>query len=367
MDVTEKKLGISIAKETIPELIELDNILSKISKTSNLSNQQLKELENTALDTASKYGKSATDYLTDVLKMYQAGFENAREMAELSLLTQAAGDMVSNSANDYLIATNAAYNYKGSVEELNKVLDSQNYITNNTNVSMQDMAAATSEAASIASQYGVKIDELSALIAVATSKTRESGSEVGTALKSIFIALQDAASQPVTDAFESVGISMTKIINGSTQLKTPIELLAELSAVFNKLPEGDANRTKILADIGRDYHADTLSAILSDWKAYESMLDLYSQGWGSAAEEAGKSAGNIEGSLNRLRNTWTDTAKNIINSDAILTVVKALNKLLAVIHSITEKIGSLGTIGLGAGLFAGVKNTGKCRMSVRIS
>lgn len=352
-------LGISKTKEAISELIELDNILTEISKTSNLTNNQLKELGDNAFESASKYGRSASDYLTGVQEMYRAGFSNAEEMAELSLLAQAAGDMASNSANDYLMATNAAYNYKGNAEELNRVLDSQNYITNNAAVSMQDMADATSEAASIASQYGVQIDELSALIAVATSKTRESGAEVGTALKSIFVTLQDTTSKPVVEAFDAVGISMTKIVNGAERLKTPIELLKELSVAFKELPEGDTKRANILTDIGKKYHANTLSAILSDWKSYESMLDLYSQGMGSAAEEAEKSANNIEGSLKRLGNTWTDTIENVIHSDSILFVTKSLNGLLSVINNITSKLGSLGTIGLGTGLFAGVKNIGK--------
>ena len=355
-------LGISKANEAVTELIELDSILTEISKTSNLTNKQLKELGNNAFDSASKYGRSAADYLTGVQEMYRAGFGNAEEMAKLSLMAQAAGDMASNSANDYLMATNAAYNYKGNVEELNKVLDSQNHITNNAAVSMQDMADATSEAASIAAQYGVGIDELSALIAVATSKTRESGSEVGNALKSIFVTLQDTTSKPVIDAFNSVGISMTKIVNGAERLKTPIELLKELSDAFIDLPEGDTKRANILTDIGKKYHANTLSAILSDWASYESMLTLYSQGMGSAAEEAEKSANNIEGSLNRLGNTWTDTIQNIISSDAMLSITKLFNGVLSVINNITTQLGSLGTIGLGTGLLAGVKNVGRDKM-----
>ncbi len=349
-------LVVSKTKKAVIELVELDSILTEISKTSDLTDQQLRKLGDSAFETASKYGRTASDYLTGVQEMYRAGFDNAEEMAELSILAQAAGDMESNSANDYLMATNAAYDFKGSVEELNKVLDSQNYITNNAAVSMQDMADATSEAASVASQYGVEIDELSALIAVAISKTRESGSEVGTALKSIFVTLQDTTSKPVVDAFDSVGISMTKIVDGSERLKTPIELLKELSVAFNELPEGDTKRANILTDIGKKYHANTLSAILSDWDSYESMLDLYSQGMGSAAKEAEKSANNIQGSLNRLHNTWTDTIENVANSDAILTIVNAFNGFLSVVNKTTDALGSLGTIGLGAGIFAVIKN-----------
>ena len=242
-------------REAVDELKDLDDILTEISKTSDLTEQQLKKLGDTAFDTASKYGKKASDYLTGVQEMYRAGFDNASEMAELSVLAQSAGDMDTTIANDYILATNAAYKYKGSVEELNKVLDSQNYITNNAAISMKDIADATTETASVAAQYGVEIDELSALIATATANTRESGSEVGTALKAILINLQDTTSKPVTDTFDALGISMTKVVNGAETLKTPIELIHELADAYNSLPEGDIMRANILNEIGQKRHA----------------------------------------------------------------------------------------------------------------
>lgn len=243
------------SKQAVTELIDVDDILTEVSKTSDLAKNELIELGDAAYDTASKYGRAATDYLTGVQEMYRAGFENAAEMAELSLLAQAAGDMDATGANNYIMATNAAYDYKASVEDLNAVLDSQNYITNNAAINMQDMADATSEAASIAAQYGVEIDELSALISVAVSKTRETGSEVGTALKALFINLQDTTSKPIRNAFDGVGISMTKMVNGAEKLKTPIELIKELSVAFNSLDEGSIERANILNDIGgKVYH-----------------------------------------------------------------------------------------------------------------
>lgn len=242
-------------RNAITELKEIDTILTEISKTSDLTTEALAKLGKTSFDSASKYGKKASDYLTGVQEMYRAGFQNAPEMSELSILAQAAGDLTSDAANDYLIATNSAYELGGSIEKLNSVLDSQNFITNNAAVSMQDMADATSEAASVAAQYGVNIDELSSLIAVVVSKTRESGSEVGNALKALFINLQDTTSKPIQEAFDSVNISMTEMVNGSEKLKTPIELIKELSAAFTSLDEGDTRRANILSDIGgRFYH-----------------------------------------------------------------------------------------------------------------
>ena len=351
-------------KQAVSELKDLDDILTEISKTSDLTTEQLKNLGDTAFDTASKYGKKASDYLTGVQEMYRAGFDNAEQMAELSVLAQSAGDMDATLSNNYLMATNAAYKYKGSIEDLNNVLDSQNYITNNAAISMKDIADATTETASVAAEFGVQIDELSALIATATANTRESGSEVGTALKAILINLQDTTSKPVTDTFDALGISMTKVVDGAEKLKTPIELLYELADAYNSLPEGDVMRANILNDIGQKRHANVLASILSDMSGYQKMLDLYNStsANGSAFKEAEKSSNNLTGSLNRLSNTWTDTVENIVNSDTLKGAVNLLNSLLTGVNKLTDALGSLGTIGLGVGIFAGIKNIGRPKM-----
>lgn len=344
--------GVQKTREAVKELKELDNILTEISKTSDLTTAQLKKLGDTAFDTASKYGKKASDYLTGVQEMYRAGFDNAEQMAELSVLAQSAGDMDATAANNYLMATNAAYKYKGSIEDLNEVLDGQNYITNNAAISMKDISDATSETASVAAQYGVHIDELSALIATATANTRESGSEVGTALKAIMINLQDTTSKPVTETFDALGISMTKVVDGAERLKTPIELIYELADAYNSLPEGDVMRANILNEIGQKRHANTLASILSDMEGFESMLDLYnnSSADGSAFREAEKSANNLQGSLNRLSNTWVDTVENIADSDLLKGTVNTLNWLLTGVNNLTDALGSFGSIGTIAGI-----------------
>lgn len=348
--MTKMASGVSTA---VNELKDLDDILTEITKTSNLTEQQIGKLRDTSFDSASEFGKKASDYLNNVTEMYRAGFDNAEEMAQLSLLAQAAGDLDSSASDDYLLATNAAYNYKGSVEELNNVLNRQNYITNNAAVNMQDMSDATSEAASVASAYGVKIEELSALIAVAVSKTRESGSEVGNALKSIFINLQDTTNNSIVEAFDAVGISMTKIVDGAELLKTPIELIKELSEAYNSLPEGDARRANILSDIASKYHANTFAAILEDLDSYYDMLELYNStsAEGSALTEAEKSANNLSGALNKISNTGTEIVNNIINADELTVLANGLNNIFKIVELLTDKLGLLGTAGIvGSGI-----------------
>lgn len=237
---------------SVSELKEMDSILTEISKTSDLTSSQLKQLGKDSFDNASKYGKTANEYLLGVQEMSRSGFygKKGEDMAELSILGQAAGDMSADVSNAYLLATNAAYGYQGSVEKLGAVLDGQNVITNRNSVAMLDMAEATTQAGSMAAQSGVKINELSALIGTAVARTKKSGSEVGTALKALFVNLQDTQNKKITGTFDSLGISMTKMVGDSELLKTPIELLDELSKVYNSLPEGSVEKANILKNIG---------------------------------------------------------------------------------------------------------------------
>lgn len=115
---------------SVSELKEMDSILTEISKTSDLTSSQLKQLGKDSFENASKYGKTANEYLLGVQEMSRSGFygKQGEELAQLSILGQAAGDMSADVSNAYLLATNAAYGYQGSVQKLNAVLDGQNMI-----------------------------------------------------------------------------------------------------------------------------------------------------------------------------------------------------------------------------------------------
>ena len=145
---------------------------------------------------------------------------------------------------------------------------------------------ATKEAAAVANNYGVSIEQLTALITIATARTRQSGSETGNAVRSLMLNLNDITNKQIVKAFDYVGVSMYKMVEGSKQLKTPIELLGELSEVFNSLPKGDDKRAYILSEIGGKYRSNTLAAILQDWEDMEGIMQTYASGAGSAMEEA---------------------------------------------------------------------------------
>ena len=249
---------INQIRNAVNEFKEVDTILTEISKTSGQTREELEGLGKTAYESASAYGRTVTDYLDAVKEMNRAGFygESGNKMAELSLLAQSAGDLDSTLANDYLLASNAAYQLGGDIEKLNGVLDGQDLITNRNAISMQDMTSAMTVVGSQAANSRVNIDELSAAIGTMVSSTRKSGNEVATSLKAIFINLQNVASDKINNTLKAAGTSMTVMKDGIEQLRTPMEILKDLAKTYRELDDADPLKAQITTNIGGKHHAD---------------------------------------------------------------------------------------------------------------
>lgn len=325
-------------KSAISEIKELDNTLTEISKTSNMSRQELKQLGMDAYDSASKYGRTASDYLTGVQEMNRSGYygEKGTGMAEQSLLAQSAGDLSSELADKYVLSLNAAYKYNGNVEKINAALDGMNSITNKNSVAMEDMAAAMTKTGTVAAGYRVKVEDLSAMIGTMEAVTKLGGDEVGNAGKAILINLQNITSSKVVDTLDKANASMTEMVNGTEKLRDPISILRDLAQTFNRLDEDDPLRAEILTNIGQKYHANKLSALLQNMDMFDKMLVDYSEGGGSALEESNKSAENLTGTINKIHNSWTEFVNGVITSDGLKVGVNVLNGIVKTFTSITS-------------------------------
>lgn len=360
-------------KQAVSELKDVDTYLTEISKANDqLSKSQLKQIGNSSFDVSGKYGKKATDYLSGVQEASRAGYVNAEGIAELSVAAQGAGDMTAELANQYIIATDKAYKFGGSVEKLTKVLDGSNYITNHNAVNMTELAEGMSIVGSQAASLGVGVDQTTAALGTMIATTQQSGSEMARAFKAILLNIQQVSDEEegidaegltkYEKACNALNVSLKETKNGVMSLRDPMEVIKDLSEEYVKLDANDIRRTNLLSSVGGKLRANALNALLENYDMYSKMLEEYSQGTGSMAAEAEKTANSWEGSMNRLSNTWTKTIGHIANSDAIISAVNGLNSLLSVVDKITGSLGSLGTIGLGAGIFAGFKNIGRPKM-----
>ena len=181
----------------------------------------------------------------------------------MSILAQSAGDMTAELANEYIIATNAAYKLNGEVSKINAVLDSQNQISNRNQVSMSKIAEATKVAGSMASTSGVQINELTAAIGTMAVVTQGSGEEVGRAFKGILQTLQnvkgetddgeildDESFTKVEKAADGLGVKLKEVKDGVLSLRNPMQVLKELSDEYANLADGDVRGTNLINALG---------------------------------------------------------------------------------------------------------------------
>lgn len=261
---------ISATREAVTELKDIDTYLTEISKSNDkLSKNQLRTIGIDSFETASKYGKKATDYLSGVQEASRAGYENAESIAKLSVAAQGAGDMTADLANSYIIATDKAYDMNGSVTELTKTLDGANNITNHNAVNMTELAEGMKVVGSQAASSQMSVEETTAAIGTLVAVTQQGGSEMGNAFKGILMNLRQIKGdvgdgEEVIDekslnkyekACHSLGVSLTTVKDGVQSLKAPMQILKELSEEYNKLDEFDVRRANLLNSVGgKIYH-----------------------------------------------------------------------------------------------------------------
>lgn len=390
----------SYISSAVNELRNIDDILTEISKTSDITTENLKELGYASYDAASAYGRVASDYLLGVQEFSRAGYDeaSAKSMAELSLKAQAAGDMTAEMANQYIIATGAAYQLSDNENELNKVLDSQNYITNHNAINMEQLASATKLVASQAASSGVGIDEMTAAVGTMSATTQQAGEVSGRAFKGILMNLQQVkgAAEDIGDggediteeslskyekASEALGVSLKEIKNGTLQLRNPMEVLRDLAKEVEKEGESSLKVANLVAAIGGKYRGNSLIALLRNWDTYEKMLSEFNStdAVGSAMDEAAKSANNWNGQINKLKNTWTELVNKFVSSDDAIALIGSLNDLITsisddknistlsnlaktlqnifvLVSNLSTKIGTLPTLIGGLGFISSLKS-----------
>ena len=342
-------------RQSLVSLKEMDTLLTEINKTSEMTVRQLEELGERSYGIASRYGVLANNFMKSFQEMSRAGFgeDKAQSLAELATLAQSAGDLTAELANEYLIASNAAYGYSGNAEQLNALLDAQNQVTNRNAVSMTELADATKVAANQLANSNISENQMTALLGTGIATTKESGQVVGRAVKAIVMNLQQVQNTEeglettaedlgkVESRLDSLGIKMKETADGITRLRNPMSILSELAEVYNSLPKDGAERANIIADIGGKYRGNVLSGILSNWDTYIKMLGDYEDAAGSALQEAEKSADSWEGRLAQLQNSWDSLVASLTDKDGVKGGIAFLDGTVQSIEKLTDLIGAI--------------------------
>ena len=350
-------------KDAVSTMKAVDDELVTVRKVTGATAGEMKRIEKQAYATASAYGVAADEYLESVAAFARAGYgDQAEALAELSTKTQIVGDTTAEVANQFLLAVDAAYQYKGNIESLTKVLDGGNEIDNHYATSIEKIAEGLGKVAPIAAQTHVGINELTAAIGTITAATQRSGTEAATALRALLLNIVGDTKTEIeegvtwttgeiaglTDVIKKYAPAAYEAAQATGEVIDPMEAIGGLAQSMKDGLLTEQELMIMVSDIGGKLRTSHLLALLQNWDMYKSMLEDFGNAAGSADAEVSNALDSWTRKTMQLKNTWTEFLTNFINSD---TVKGGLDILISAIESLD---GGFGEFAVTAGIVFGI-------------
>ena len=360
---------IGAFRDAISTMKAVDDEMVTVRKVTGFTAEQMEELRDRAYETASAYGEAADEYLNSVAAFARAGYgEQADALAELATKTKLVGGTSAETAQQFLLSVDAAYQYKGNIDALTRVLDGANEIDNKYATSIEKLAEGLGTVAPVAAQAHVGVDELTAAIGTITAVTQRSGSEAARAFRALVLNIvgdtKTEIDEGVTwttgeiaglkDVIREYAPAAYEAAKATGEVIDPMEAIGGLAQSMKDGLLTEQKLMEMVSDIGGKLRTSQLLALIQNWDMYQSMLKDYANAVGSADEEISNAMDSWTRKTNILKNEWTEFVQSMVSTDAVkggldvlIGTVEVLNTDLG--HAaVTAGAVSLGLIGIQA-------------------
>ena len=347
---------IGAFRDAISTMKAVDDEMVTVRKVTGFTAEQMEELRDRAYETASAYGEAADEYLNSVAAFARAGYgEQADALAELATKTKLVGDTNAETAQQFLLSVDAAYQYKGNIEALTKVLDGANEIDNKYATSIEKLAEGLGTVAPVAAQAHVGIDELTAAIGTITAVTQRSGSEAARAFRALVLNIvgdtKTEIDEGVTwttgeiaglrDVIREYAPAAYEAAKATGEVIDPMEAIGGLAQSMKDGLLTEQKLMEMVSDIGGKLRTSQLLALIQNWDMYQSMLKDYANAVGSADKEIENALDSWTRKTNILKNEWTEFIQSMVSADA---VKGGLDVLIGAVEVLNTDIGHFAAV-----------------------
>lgn len=306
------------------------------------------QARDTAIAIAQDFGQPLEDVLDTMVTFGQQGL-NLDQVTEASKAAALASQVTVLDQPTAASALTAAIEQFGlEARQATTIVDKFNEVSNNAAVTEDVLAEALKKAGLAARNAGANLDEFNGVVAAISEQTRQSGQEIGTALRFIFSRLTtEEAEQGLSD----IGVS---IRDTEGQLRGFVPIVQDVADKFDTLTE--AQKTSAAIAISGTRRFNTFLALIDNFSEFQESAANSANSLGSAIKEQEKITETAEFRLQRLKNAAAETALEF--GDVFVGALKAtadgLTSFLGVINQVPDSIKGIG-IGLSLGTAAFVK------------
>lgn len=347
---------IGAFRDAISTMKAVDDEMVTVRKVTGFTAEQMEELRDRAYETASAYGEAADEYLNSVAAFARAGYgEQADALAELATKTKLVGDTNAETAQQFLLSVDAAYQYKGDIDALTKVLDGANEIDNKYATSIEKLTEGLGTVAPVAAQAHVGIDELTAAIGTITAVTQRSGSEAARAFRALVLNIvgdtKTEIDEGVTwttgeiaglkDVIRQYAPAAYEAAKATGEVIDPMEAIGGLAQSMKDGLLTEQKLMEMVSDIGGKLRTSQLLALIQNWDMYQSMLKDYANAVGSADKEIENALDSWTRKTNILKNEWAEFIQSMVSTDA---VKGGLDVLIGAVEVLNTDIGHFAAV-----------------------
>lgn len=368
-------------RNMIKAVCDLDTALVDLKKTTTMTSSQLKDFYYSSNDTAKEMGVSTTEIINQASAWSRLGYSSAEAATKMakysSQFSSISPGMDTDTATDGLVSMMKAFDIGNDNpdEVLDGIMSKVNIIGNTAATSNAEIVEMMKKSSSAMKEANNSLEETIALETAAVEITRNA-EMVGTAYKTVSMRLRgyDEETESYSNDIEQLSGDIADLTKTSkspggislftdeskTEYKSTYQLLKDISEIYSELD--DKTQAQLLEKIAGKRQGQVVAATINNFSAAEKAMESMANSTGSANKEMAIITDSIGYKMNALKETGTGIAQNLFGRNEMKSVIDVLTKLAEAIDYVTDKFGLLSTIGMGTGLYKGIKNVGRVKL-----
>ncbi|RKZ06087.1 phage tail tape measure protein, partial [Candidatus Fermentibacteria bacterium] len=266
--------GVQQLKDSIGELADIEVGIAQLRMVMNPLESDFNSLTNSAVGFAKEYGVSVTEVLRGMKIFAQQGLKQA-EVIERARVSTLAANVTTLSAGEATEALAAAMKVFGNeIGSADMALDSWSETEARHAITAADMANAIKKSAAAAKNAGFTFNELNGIVAGIGAVTRQSGKEVGTAMR--FIARRIFSEKGP----KSLAEIQIPTVTGTGENRRGFDILSDLSMKWDELT--NAQKLNIAQSLGGTRQYNALLVAMDNWDEVLEAIEDSTNSKGSA-------------------------------------------------------------------------------------
>lgn len=364
--------AVQIGRDMVKNVKEIDTAMTSLYKVTDETSSRYNKFLDSASIKAKELGRSVSSLVEQTAEWAKRGYslDEAEELAKTSSIYANVGEVDDETAISDITTAMKAFNIEAN--DSITIVDKLNNLGNKYATSSADLGEGLTKSASALKLAGNDINQSLAMITGGTEITQDA-SEMGNAIKVMSMRIRGMKGEleelgEESEGIESISKIQTQILNqtqGAVNIfkdngdfKSTYEIIEGIAKVYDKLSQ--TSQASLLETIAGKQRGNQIAALIQSFqsgqaqKAYADAVDSA----GSAMQEQERWLESLEAKTQQFEAAWQSLSNTFLNSGLLKGLVDLGTTGVKALEGLVNTIGSLGTIGLGAGLFAGIKNFG---------